>query len=416
MALGGMIEDLPTLDEADVKDKTVIVRIDINSPMDPVSGKILDDTRIKASAVTIKELASKGAKLVLLAHQGRLGDDDFTTLEQHAELLSKATGIKIKYLKDLFYGEPVAQAIKELKPGEAILLENVRYLAEEPVARSMQDQAKTRLVQNLAPLAQIFVNDAFAAAQRPHASIIGFAAVLPSYAGRVMEREVKRMTRALNPEHPCVYMLGGAKVDDTIKILEHSLSKGLVDTVLTGGLLANIFLMVSGKDIGGPNVKLISDKSYLKLVDRAKAIYSNHAHLIKTPLDFVVDVQGKPKVIAVEELPMNVELLDVGPKTVAYYSKFLAEAKTIVVKGPMGVFERKGYERGTLELYRAAANSKAFKVFGGGHTVTIVNEAGVASKIDHVSTGGGAAVSFLSGEPMPGIEALLYSKRLRQRR
>lgn len=414
--MGDKIEELPTLDEVDVKDKTVIVRVDINSPMDPATGKILDDTRIRASAVTIKELASKGAKLVLLAHQGRLGDDDFTTLEQHAELLSKATGIRIKYLKDLFYGEPVARAIKEMKPGDVILLENVRYLAEEPVARSMEEQAKTRLVQNLAPLAQIFVNDAFAAAQRPHASIIGFAAVLPSYAGRLMEREVKKMSRALNPEHPCVYMLGGAKVEDTIKIMEHSLGKGLVDTVLTGGVLANIFLMVSGRDIGGPNVKLISEKSYLKLVDRARAIYSAHSDKIKLPLDFVVDVQGKPRVIAVEELPMNVELLDVGPKTIASYSRYLAEAKTIVVKGPMGVFERKGYERGTLELYRAAANSKAFKVFGGGHTVAIVKEAGVADKIDHVSTGGGAAVSFLAGEPMPGIEALLYSKRLRQGR
>jgi len=413
MTMGDQMEELPTLDEVDVEDKTVIVRIDINSPMDPVTGKILDDTRIRASAVTIKELASKGAKQVLLAHQGRLGDNDFTTLEQHAELLSRVTGIKIRYLRDLFYGEPVTRAIREMQPGDAILLENVRYLAEEPVTRSMEEQAKTRLVRNLAPLAQIFVNDAFAAAQRPHASIIGFAAVLPAYAGRVMEKEIKGMSRALRPEHPCVYMLGGAKVEDTIKIMEHSLGKGLVDTVLTGGVLANIFLMVSGRDIGGPNVKLISDKSYLKLVDRARAIYSAHGHRIKLPLDFVVDVQGKPQVITVEELPMNVELLDVGPKTIAYYSRFLAEAKTIVVKGPMGVFEREGYERGTLELYRAAADSRAFKVFGGGHTVTLVNTAGVADRVDHVSTGGGAAVSFLSGESMPGIEALLYSKRLR---
>ena len=403
--------DLPTLDEVDVAGKTVIVRVDINSPIDPETGEILDDTRIRESAVTIKELARKGAKIVLLAHQGRLDEPDFTILEKHAKKLSETTGLKVVYIMDAFYGPKAHEAITAMQPGEVVLLENVRFLAEESVARTLEQQAKTRLVSQLAPLAQIFVNDAFAAAQRPHASILGFAAVLPSYAGRLMEKEIKGMSRSLSPEHPCVYLLGGAKCEDVIKIMEHSLSKGLVDTVLTGGILANIFLMVSGRDIGGPNVKIIMDKHDSKMIDRAKKLFSTYDDKIKTPVDFVVDVQGKPKVISLEELPKNLEIYDIGPKTIAAYSKVLANAKTIVAKGPMGMFERKGFEQGTYEMFRAMASSRGFKILGGGHTVAVANAAGVAGKIDHISTGGGAAVSFLSGEPMPGIEALLYSKR-----
>jgi len=406
--------DLPTLDNVNVKDKTVIVRVDINSPLDPKTGEIIDDTRIRESAVTIKELANKGAKIVLLAHQGRLGDADFTILEKHAKKLSEATGLKVRYLMDLFYGPAVSEAIKAMQPGEVILLENVRFLAEESVNRPFEDQAKTRLVRSLAPLAQVFVNDAFAAAQRPHASITGFPVLLPSYAGRLMEKEIKGMSRSLSPEHPCVYLLGGAKCDDVIKIMEHSLGKGIVDTVLTGGILANIFLMVSGKDLGGPNVKLIFEKHDGKMIERARNLYSKYCDRIRTPVDFVVEDMGKPKVISVGDLPKNVEIRDIGPRTIAAYSKILAGAKTIVAKGPMGMFERKGFDRGTLELLRAMANSKAFKIIGGGHTVAVANMAGVRGKIDHISTGGGATVSFLSGEPMPGIEALLYSKRIMQ--
>jgi len=406
--------ELPTLDNVDVKDKTVIIRVDINSPLDPKTGEIIDDTRILASAVTIKELSRKGAKIVLLAHQGRLGESDFTILEKHAKRLSEAAGMKVTYLMDLFYGPEVSAAVKAMKPGEVILLENVRFLAEESVSRTMEEQAKTRFVRMLAPLAQIFVNDAFAAAQRPHASIIGFAPVLPSYAGRLMEKEINGMRRSLSPERPCIYLLGGAKCDDVVKIMEHSLNKGTVDKVLTGGLLANIFLMVSGKDLGGPNVKKIMDKNDGKMVERAKKLYADHGDRIITPVDFMVEDMGEPKAISLGEFPKNYEILDVGPRTITEYSKALAEAKTIIAKGPMGLFEKKGFERGTVELFKAMADSEAYTILGGGHTVAVANAAGLQGKIKHISTGGGAAVSFLSGGKMPGIEALLHSKQSMQ--
>ncbi len=402
--------ELPTLDDVDVKGKTVIIRVDINSPLDPKTGEILDDTRIRESVITIKELAKKGAKVVVLAHQGRPGGQDFTTLESHAKKLSAASGLEFKYTMDIFYGPPVDKEIKLMRPGEVLLLENVRYLAEENMNRPMEEQAKTRLVQRLAPLAQIFVSDAFSAAHRSQASIVGFAALLPSYPGRLMEKEVRGLTPALSPEHPCVYLLGGAKPDDVIKMMENSMSKSIVDVVLTGGVLANMFLIASGRDLSGPNLKLIIDEGYGKILDRAKNLIATYGDKIKIPVDVVVDDNGRPNVLSVEQLPTGLSIRDVGPKTVEEYSEVLKGAKTIVAKGPMGMFERKGFESGSFELLNAMANSNAFTILGGGHVVAAAKAAGASPRMKHISTAGGAAISFLSGEQMPGIEALLYSK------
>ncbi|MFH1821356.1 MAG: phosphoglycerate kinase [Methanobacteriota archaeon] len=402
--------ELPTLDNVDVKDKTAIVRVDINSPLDPKTGEILDDTRIRESAVTIKELVTKGAKVVVLAHQGRPGDDDFTTLEKHAKKLSAAIGLEVKYLMDIVYGPPVDTAVGLMRPGEVLLLENVRYLAEENMNRPMEEQAKTRLVQRLAPLAQIFVSDAFSAAHRSQASIVGFAAQLPAYPGRLMEKEIKGLTPALSPEHPCVYLLGGAKPDDVIKMMENSMSKSIANLVLTGGVLANIFLIASGRDLSGPNLKMIMNEGYGKMLDRAKKLVTTYGDKIKVPVDVVVDDNGQPKVLSVEQLPTDRVICDVGPRTVEEYSRVLDGAKTIVAKGPIGIFERKGFERGSFELLKAMADSKAFTIMGGGHIVAAAKAAGVSSRMKHISTAGGAAISFLTGDQMPGIEALLYSK------
>ena len=401
----------PTLDDVDVKGKTVLVRVDINSPLDPNTGEILDDTRILECAPTLKGLAHKGAKVVVLAHQGRPGDEDFTPLEKHAKKLRAAVGLDVKYMRDVVFGPPVESTIKLMRPGEVLMLENVRILAEENMNKPKEEQAKTWLVRRLAPLAQLFVNDAFSAAHRSQASLVGFSAVLPAYPGRLMEKEVRGLGMALTPEHPCVYLLGGAKADDVIKIVENALGKGVVDTVLTGGVLGTIFLMASGRDIGEPNAKLIAEEGYEKLVERAKKLISAHGDKIRIPLDIVADANGEPRVLSVEELPSEFLISDIGPKTVEEYSKVLAGAKTIVAKGPVGIFEKKGFERGTFELLKAMANSQAFTVLGGGHVVAAANAAGVSDKIKHVSTGGGAAVSFLSGEPMPAIEALMQPKQ-----
>ncbi len=405
--------EFPTLDEANVKGKTVLVRVDINSPIDPKTGEILDDTRIKECAPTLRELAQKGAKVVVLAHQGRPGEKDFTTLEKHGKKLSDAVGLEVKYLADVF-GPMARDTIKLMRPGEILLLDNVRLCAEENLNRPAEEQAKTPFVRVLASIAQLYVNDAFGAAHRSQPSLVGFSALLPTYAGRLMERELKALSRALSPERPCIYVLGGVKVDDSLDIIENVLGKGIADSVLTGGLVGHAFLAASGRNLGESNLKLLKEKSMEKEIERAKRLLDVHGDKIKMPLDVVVDAQGKPKELSLEELPTELTICDIGSRTVGEYSKLIADAKTVVANGPLGVFERAGFERGTFEVLKAMVGSQAFTILGGGHMVAAAQAAGVAGQIKHVSTGGGACIGFLSGKPLPVVEVLTRAKHTQQ--
>jgi phosphoglycerate kinase len=244
-----------TLDDVKVKGKVVLVRVDFNSAIDPGTKKILEDARIRAHAeTTIRELADKGAKVVILAHQGRKGDPDFIPLRQHSEILGKILKKPVKYVDDL-YGEKAKNAIKSLKSGEILVLENVRTFAGETRDGTPEEHGKTELVRNLAPLADLFVNDAFAAAHRAHASIVGFTAALPSVAGRIMERELKSLSKVLeNPEKPCIFILGGAKADDSLEISKYVLDKEIANHVLTGGVVGQVFLAANGIDLGKPKM------------------------------------------------------------------------------------------------------------------------------------------------------------------
>ena len=402
--------EFPTLNDVDVKGKTVLVRVDINSPLDPNTGEILDDTRIRECAPTLKELAHKGAKVVVIAHQGRPGDKDFTSLEKHAKKLSEAVGLGVIYLPDVF-GPYVRNSIKLMRPGEIMLLDNIRLLAEENLNRLPEEQAKTFFVHMFAPLADFYVNDAFGAAHRSSPSLVGFSALLPSYAGRLMERELNSLSRALSPERPCVYVLGGLKIDDSVDIIENVLGRGAADFVLTGGLVGHIFLVASGRDLGEANLELLKRKGLHKEIDRVKRLLGDHGDKIKIPLDLVVDAQGQPKELSLEELPTELVICDIGPKTVEEYTKLIAGAKTVVANGPLGVTERVGFERGTFEVLKAMASSQAYTIIGGGHMVAAAKTVGVIEQIKHVSTGGGACISFLSGEPLPAVEALARMKR-----
>ena len=329
-----------TLDDVKVKDKVVLLRVDFNSPVDPESKKIIDDARIRAHGeTTIKELAEKGAKVVILAHQGRKGDPDFIPLKQHAEILSKVLGKPVKYVDDVF-GEKAKDAIKNLKSGEILVLENVRTYAAETKEGTPEEHAKTELVKNLAPLANLFVNDAFAAAHRAHVSIIGFTAVLQSAAGRIMERELKSLSKILeSPEKPCVFILGGAKADDSLEISRYVLNNRIADYVLTGGVVGQVFLVARGFDLGKPNMDFLEKKELMELVSGIKELMRKFPDKIKTPKDLAVEVNEKRKEISVGELPIDYPIFDVGAKTVEDYAKVIRNAKSIVVSGPMGVFE-----------------------------------------------------------------------------
>ena len=396
-----------TLDDVKVKDKVVLVRVDFNSPVDPESKKILDDARIRAHGqTTIKELVEKGAKVVILAHQGRKGDSDFIPLKQHAEILSKILGKPVKYVDDVF-GEKAKDAIKNLKSGEILVLENVRTYAAETKEGTPEEHAKTELVKNLAPLANLFVNDAFAAAHRAHVSIIGFTAVLQSAAGRIMERELKSLSKVLeSPEKPCVFILGGAKADDSLEISKYVLNKRIADFVLTGGVVGHVFLAAKGFDLGKLNTSFLEKKELMGLVPGIKELIQKYPDKIKTPKDLAIEVNGKRKEISVDELPANYPIFDIGTKTAENYAKIISNAKSIVVSGPMGVFENSEFIFGTKRIFEEIANSKAFSLAGGGHTIAALQKLELADKISYVSTAGGALIEFLMGKKLPGVVAL----------
>jgi len=396
-----------TLDDVKVKDKVVLVRVDFNSEVDPETKKVTSDVRIRAHGeTTIKELAEKDAKVVVLAHQGRKGDPDFIPLKQHAEILSKILKCPVQYVDDV-YGEKAKNAIKSLKSGEILVLDNVRGFAGETKEGTPEQHAKTELVQNLAPLADLFVNDAFAAAHRGHVSMIGFTAVLPSAAGRIMERELKSLSKALEkPEKPCVYIMGGAKADDSLEISKYVLSNNIADYVLTGGVVSQVFLVAKGYDLGKGNMAFLEKKELMKLVPGIKELMQKYPKKIMVPEDVSIDVNGKRKEITIDKLPTEHSIFDIGAKTIASYSKLIASAKSIVFSGPMGVYENKEFAVGTRKVFEEIGKSKAFSLAGGGHTISALQEFGLSSKISYVSTAGGALIEFLMGKKLPGVVAL----------
>jgi len=396
-----------TLDDFNVKDKVVLARVDFNSEIDPETKKVTSDVRIRAHALTtIKELAEKGAKTVILAHQGRKGDPDYTPLKQHAEILGKLLKCPVQYVDDVF-GDKAKEAIKSLKGGEILVLENVRSWDGETKTKTVEEAAKTELVQNLAPLADLFVNDAFAAAHRGHASMVGFTAVLPSAAGRIMERELKSLSKALEkPEHPCVYVMGGAKADDSLEISKYVLGNGIADYVLTGGITGQLFLAAKGVDLGKGNMGYLAKKELTGLIPGIKALQDQFGEKVAVPLDFAIDVKGQRKEIPVNKLPTENSIMDIGTKTVEEYAKIIADAKSIVVSGPMGVYENKEFNYGTKAVLEAIANSKAFSLAGGGNTISAIEEYGLQKRMGYISTAGGALIEFLMGKKLPGVVAL----------
>ncbi|MBS7621991.1 phosphoglycerate kinase, partial [Candidatus Bathyarchaeota archaeon] len=315
------------MDDVDVHGKTVIVRADLNSPIDPQTGRIQDNERIQAHAETLRELSDKGARIVVLAHQGRKGDPDFLPLEQHAELLSKHVGKPVKYVPDLV-GEKAEQAVESLKNGEILLLENVRILDEETVEASPEEHAKGVLVSKLSKLADIFVLDAFSAAHRAHASIVGFAAVLPVVAGRVMERELKALSEILEKRSSIILFMGGNKPDDCIKVVEALLSRGKpeVKILLSAGILGQLFLAADGRDLGGPSMAYIRKKGFDALIGKVRDLAAKLGDRLKKPVDVAYEHDGKREEMRVENLPAPGPIMDIGSETTSIYADIIRSA------------------------------------------------------------------------------------------
>ncbi|RBQ23873.1 Phosphoglycerate kinase [Candidatus Methanobinarius endosymbioticus] len=404
-----MAIEFNTIDNFDIEGKTVLVRVDINAPVDPILGVILDDTRMKLHSETLKELSDKGAKVVVLAHQSRPGKKDFTTLEQHTNALSKNLNLPVQYVDSIF-SETTKNAIKNLKNHEILLLENVRFFSEELINKPSKEQSKTLVPQNLYPLIDIFINDAFAAAHRSQPSLVGFTPLVPSAAGRVMEKELKIIQNAFdNMEHPCVFVLGGMKADDSIDVMENVLKNGTADFVLTTGLIANIVILAAGFNIGKVNKKFIKDRDYCYLVKKSKKLLKKYGSKIVYPKDVAIEnKEGRREDVSINKIP-NYSIFDIGIESIKEYAKIIRGAKTIFANGPAGVFEEPQFAMGTEDILNAIASSKGFSIIGGGHIAAATTAMGFENDVSHVSSGGGACINLLSGKKLAAVEALKES-------
>lgn len=396
--------NIPTLDDINVSGKKIIVRVDINSPVDKKTKKLLDYSRIQAHSVTIRELIDKKAGVVIISHQGRPGDDDFISLEEHAKVMSKYVGQEIEFVDDVI-GPYSRERIRNLKPGEAIMLQNLRLISEETVEGPIEAQKDTFIVKTLAPLVDVYVNDAFATAHRSQPSLVGFPLVLPSAAGRVMEKEISALSKIFNePDRPKVFVLGGGKVPDSLKIIENLVKKKVADKILTGGLLAEVLALAQGYQLSKENLKVIEDKGLLSQVQRAKELMPLIKDNVEIPVDFRTEEDGK-----VNDYPINDVhgvIKDIGERTIMKYSQEIQEAKVVVLRGPMGVIEDERFKQGSAKILKATLESKAFVIVGGGHMISVLGGMKTDPKKVHISTGGGALLLFLAGDKLPALVAL----------
>jgi len=405
-----IMKDYNTLDDFDFENKTILLRVDFNLPLDKESYEILDTTRIKRALPTISELIEKNAKIVIIAHQGRQGSWDFINLEKHAKALGELLGKKVEFIDDI-YGEKAKNAIINMRPAQVIMLDNVRKFDGETDKKSAEEHSRSALVQNLYPLADYYVNDAFAAAHRKQCSLIGFTMVLPSAAGRLLEKELTTLSKIVaNPEKPSVFLFGGAKFSDVVVTIERLLENKTADKIILTGLPANAFLKAEGIQLGDKNEELLAKEGTQENFDEIKQLLQKFRDNIYLPKDFAIEENTNRNEIDTSMLPTQNNLFDIGEKSIEYFKNIINDAKTVFLSGPCGVFENPLFMKGTEEIFKYVADLSTFSIVGGGHTVAAVEKLGLDEKMSHISTGGGSLEKFMMGENLPVVEALKQSK------
>lgn len=383
--------------------------MDINCPLDKIELKIVNDSRIRRIVPTVRELMGKQAKVIMLAHQSRKGKWDFINLEQHAEHLSKHINAPVRYVDDVL-GDEAMKAISETKPGEVLLLGNVRAIDSETAKGDMFMHAEGEIVEKLAPLIDYYVCDAFGAAHRSQCSLVGFPAKVPSASGRLMAKEMFALKAIFeNPRRPSVFILGGAKFGDASEMIDRVLGNGMADTVILVGLAGNAYLLARGVDIGEASTKVLQDELTPENLQAAKDILSKYGQRVLLPVDVAVERDGKRVSVNIGDLPSEEPALDIGDDSAEKFRKVIMSSKTCFMSGPAGMIEKEGFEIGTRILMTAMVDSGGQSVIGGGHTGGAAERFDLADRFSYVSTGGGALETFLLGEPLPVIEALKYS-------
>jgi phosphoglycerate kinase len=388
-----------TLSDFDLKEKTVLLRVDMNCPIDPQTGQISGAKRIEEVTETIKAL--NDAKVVVVSHQGRVGNKDYIGMSEHAKILEKLLGKKIKYVEDVI-GSLAQEEIKKMKAGDIILLDNLRFCAEENYEFTPEDAANTIMVKRLGSLFDLCVLDSFPSAHRAHPSLVGFSHVIPACAGKIVEREVRKLDEIITiAKAPHVIVLGGSKVTDRLEAIKMLIKRGRADHILLTGLIANVFMRAQAR-IKYP----LGIKGEDEAVTKAHTLLGDYPDVFFTPVDVAIDNAGQRVELDVRQLNKGDQIYDLGHKTVEHYSKIIASAGTVFISGPPGYFEKEDFSYGTKAMLEAVSNSMATTIVSGGHLTSALKKYGLAEKITHISTAGGALVLYLTGEKLPMIQSL----------
>ena len=398
-----------TLADAGLAGKRVLLRVDVNSPLDPMTKDFLDDSRLRGILPTLRRLAS--ARVIILAHQSRPGKVDFTNMYAHSDLLGRLLGRPITFVPDVC-GELAQDSIRNMRQGDMLFLDNVRGHEDEMGMKKadFSELHESEIVQNLAPLVDAYVCDAFAAAHRNSPTLSGFGKSLPCFAGELMAKEVKALKMAVeSPPKPYTAVLGGVKCDDSLDIANNLCERGVADTIVPVGAVGNLMLWADGKDIGEGNKAFLRKElgdAFDSTWDLANSLLNNHREQLLLPIDVAAEIDGKRVDLAVEQLPPAGPLFDIGLQTCMQIRKHIVNAGCVLWNGPAGLFENDPFAFGTIEILNQCCESNGFVIIGGGHTSTLVNERKVGHLVGHNSTGGGACLTMLAGRRMPVIEAL----------
>ncbi|MDP6324508.1 MAG: phosphoglycerate kinase [Candidatus Thalassarchaeaceae archaeon] len=398
-----------TLADASLAGKRVLLRVDVNCPLDPETKAFLDDSRLRGILPTLQRLAS--SRVIILAHQSRPGKIDFTNMYAHSDLLSRLLGRSITFVPDVC-GEIAQEAIRHMASGDMLFLNNVRGHEDEMGMKkaTFEELHESEIVQNLAPLVDAYVNDAFAASHRNSPSLSGFSKALPCFAGELMAKEVKALKMATeSPLKPYTAVLGGVKCDDTLEIAHNLCERGVADTIVLVGAVGNLMLWADGHNIGEGNEAFLRKElgdAFDSTMTMANSLLVDYNERLLLPVDVAAEVNGNRVDLSIDELPPSGPLFDIGLSTCMKIREHIVDAGCVLWNGPAGFFEKDPFAFGTIEILNQCCESNGFVIVGGGHTSTLVNEKKVVDLVDHNSTGGGACLNMLAGRRMPVIEAL----------